>query len=143
MGTRDGLDGSRAARVLIAEDCEVNSGILTAMLEDLGHAVVRAVDGEAAVDLFAQQRFDLVLMDLSMPNADGFEATRRIRLFESRHRLPRTPVVATTSVADEDCRAQCVDAGFDDYLCKPVDLYRLRERCDRWLARKPGLADAA
>ena len=120
------------ARVLLAEDNEINREIAVAMLERAGMRVDTAADGNEAVQRAAAQRYDLVLMDLHMPGADGTEATRRIR------RLPahaHTPIVALTANTFHEDRLACAAAGMDDFLTKPVSPETLYSALKRWLGR--------
>ncbi|GIW95372.1 MAG: hypothetical protein KatS3mg110_3413 [Pirellulaceae bacterium] len=89
-----------------------------------GHECWLANNGAEAVSLHQTQSFDLILMDVEMPELDGFEAARRIRRSES-HGMQRTPIVALTAHAVSGFREQCLAAGMDDYLTKPVEPDRL------------------
>ncbi len=113
--------------VLLAEDNPVNSIVAKAMLESLGATVETAGDGHAAYAAFQRGNFDLVLMDCSMPGMDGFQATREIRRWESEtgNSTRRTPIVALTAHALAEERTQCLAAGMDDHLTKPVRRQRL------------------
>jgi CheY-like chemotaxis protein len=111
-------------RVLLAEDNKVNQRVAQRFLERLGHTVVVASDGREAVDVWQQERFDLVLMDIQMPEMDGFEAVAAIREAE-QVRGGRTPVIALTAHAMSGDRERCLAAGMDGYLTKPVKLAQL------------------
>ncbi len=126
--------------VLLAEDSAINAEIVTALLHDLSCTVVRAVDGEQAVQLFRQERFDLVLMDCQMPVMDGFEATGQIRQFEQERSAaaPRsarssTPIIALTANSLAGDRERCIAAGMDDHVAKPFRRSQLRATMARWL----------
>ena len=106
-------------RVLLAEDHPVNQKVAVRMLEHLGHRVVVAPHGVAALAALEKQRFDVVLMDLQMPEMDGFEALRAIREREEE-RGEHLPVIALTAHAMQGDRERCLDAGFDGYLAKPI-----------------------
>jgi PAS domain S-box-containing protein len=113
-------------RVLLAEDHPVNQKVAVRMLEGLGHSAVVAPDGAQALRELASGGFDLVLMDVQMPEMDGFEAVRAIRAGESgtdRH----LPVLALTAHAMQGDRERCLDAGFDGYLAKPIRRADLEE----------------
>ena len=116
-------------RILLAEDGLVNQRVAIGFLEKRGHQVVVAHDGMEAVDLVSREAFDLVLMDVHMPNLDGYEATIAIRNSESgtaRH----IPIVAMTAAAMKGDREKCLTAGMDDYVAKPFepeDLFRAVE----------------
>jgi two-component system sensor histidine kinase/response regulator len=129
-----------AARILIAEDNAVNQEVATGMLEAMGCRTVSAPNGRAAFRLFAQEKFDAVLMDCEMPIMDGIEATRRIREVEAMAQaLPdgtpnrRTPIIALTAHALNEVRQKCLAVGMDDFLVKPFDDRQLAETLLRWL----------
>lgn len=119
-------------KVLIVEDNRVNQKVAAGMLKKLGYSSEIAANGIEALSKLTENDFELILMDCQMPEMDGFEATREIRLKEqgtNRH----TPVVAMTAhVADGD-EAKCLAAGMDDYLAKPVRLEDLSARLRRWI----------
>jgi signal transduction histidine kinase/ActR/RegA family two-component response regulator len=122
---------SHALRVLLVEDNAINQRIAERMLTKRGHAVTAAFDGAEAVRLAAAEEFDVILMDCQMPVMDGFEATRRIRASEQesdRH----VPILAMTANAMAGDREQCLAAGMDDYLPKPVKQDALLECVERW-----------
>ena len=121
------------ARVLLAEDNPVNRELTRMMLERLGCQVDVAEEGEAAVGLIRQRRYDIVLMDGEMPGVDGLEATRRIRDFESAGGGRRTPVIAVTAHALTEDRERYLGAGLDDYLSKPFTLAQLEAVLRRWV----------
>ncbi|MCC3244600.1 response regulator [Methylocystis sp. WRRC1] len=116
---------------LVAEDNDVNALILTRHLEKLGASVTRARNGAEAVELVraaigdASPPFDVIVMDLFMPELDGREATRRIRDAEARAGAPRTPILALTASAQEEDESAARAAGVDAFLTKPVDFSRL------------------
>jgi signal transduction histidine kinase/ActR/RegA family two-component response regulator len=110
--------------VLLAEDNKVNQRVAQRFLERLGHQVTVANDGREAVECWRQQPFDLVLMDVQMPEMDGFEAVAAIREAESALGT-RTPVIALTAHAMSGDRERCLAAGMDGYLTKPVKLAQL------------------
>ena len=123
-------EGKASIRVLLAEDNPVNSHLITALLEKLHYTVVNVVNGREAVDSIQNGGFDLVLMDLQMPEMDGLEATAAIRAAEvgtGRH----VPIIALTARALKGDREACLNAGADGYLSKPVrqpDLFGLIEQ---------------
>ncbi|SKA94685.1 PAS domain S-box-containing protein [Paucidesulfovibrio gracilis DSM 16080] len=116
-------------RVLLAEDNELNQEFLTFFLEDAGHTVRVAGNGKEVLQALSEERFDIVLMDIQMPEMDGMEATARIRRGESA--APSDiPIVALTAYAMKGDRERMLEAGMNDYLSKPVDmeaLYRIIE----------------
>jgi len=116
----------QAGRVLLVEDNVVNQMVAKALLERRGFEVVVAGNGRQGAELFQRGRFDLVLMDIQMPEMDGFEALAAIRAFEGGTG-GRTPVVALTAHALKEDRERCLAAGMDDYLSKPIEATRLYE----------------
>lgn len=114
-----GENTTRPLRVLLAEDHPVNQLFAQELLKRLGHRVVLARNGREAVDAFALEVFDLVLMDIQMPMMDGFEATAGIRAIDAR-RGTHTPIVAMTAHAMVGDREQCLAGGMDAYLSKPI-----------------------
>ena len=121
----------RRGRILLAEDNETNRLVACEMLEMAGYQVECALDGREAVEraLAPDRAFDLVLMDLQMPEMDGFEATARIR--ELRKDLP---IIAMTAHALESERQRCLDAGMNDHIAKPFEPEDLLTRIDAWIA---------
>lgn len=117
----------RPLRVLAAEDNAVSASVLKGMLEKLGHRAVFCSDGAAAVIAFskAAPKFDVLLLDYQMPIMDGLHATRKIRSIEQEQNQSRTPIIALTAHAFEEQRKQCLDAGMDSYLSKPISLTKL------------------
>jgi two-component system, sensor histidine kinase and response regulator len=120
--------GSRPLRVLVAEDNLINQKIALELIRQAGHQPSLAQNGREALALAASARFDLILMDLNMPEMDGLEATRRLRESEKASNLAPTPVIALTATAAEGEREACFAAGMNDILVKPIrsrDLVRL------------------
>jgi signal transduction histidine kinase/CheY-like chemotaxis protein/HPt (histidine-containing phosphotransfer) domain-containing protein len=122
-------------QVLLVEDNPVNQRVATLMLTDLGCRVSVAADGQQALDALERQAFDLVLMDCQMPVMSGFEATRRIRAAEYGAGR-RTPIVAMTANAMQGDEEQCLQAGMDGYLSKPVRKQQLLAELQRWAHEK-------
>ena len=119
-------------KVLIAEDNQINRKLAERMMKRLGYEVFEAENGEEAANLFSSVHFDLVLMDVQMPGTDGLEATRRIRLYESKQTDGRhVPVIALTANALEGDGETCLNAGMDAYLKKPVKLEVLKAEIER------------
>jgi PAS domain S-box-containing protein len=125
-------------RILMAEDNRINVLLATNLLTKMGHRVDTVGDGKEALEALARAPYDLVLMDVHMPEMDGLEATRRIRRAEGSTRGKRsrpglrTPIVALTANAMEGDRQICLDAGMDDFLTKPLDLEALRAILKRY-----------
>ena len=124
---------SLAAHVLVVEDHPVNREVAGAVLESIGCSVSLADDGRQAVEACRDGRFDLILMDIQMPNMDGREATRAIRADEAARGLPPMPIIALTANALSEDREACLAAGMDDYLVKPVSGEQLWAVLSRWL----------
>jgi len=120
-------------RVLVAEDNPVNQRIAQQLLRKRKLAVTLADDGRQAVDAFEAGRFDLVLMDVQMPEMDGFEAVAAIRALEHSQGRPHTPIVAVTAHAMVGDREKCLEAGMDAYLSKPLRRQLLFELVDELL----------
>nr|WP_286177869.1 response regulator [Rhodopirellula sp. JC639] len=133
QSSADATKEYRKLKVLLAEDGEVNRKVAIGLLTHQGHEVQVAEDGVEAIEALEQQRFDLVLMDVQMPNMDGIEATRIIR--ESEHNVDRhTPIIAMTAGAMKGDQEDCLEAGMDGYVSKPIDpekLFEVMERCVR------------
>ncbi|MFN0055963.1 MAG: response regulator [Planctomycetales bacterium] len=121
-------------KILLAEDSLYNQKLAVSLLERKGHTVMVACNGAEAVALLQAQSFDLVLMDVQMPEMDGHEATRVIRRFEGE-RNRHTPIVAMTAQAMKGDRELCLEAGMDEYLTKPVRASELYEMIDTIVAR--------
>jgi hypothetical protein len=115
----------RALHLLAAEDNAVNREVLAAMIDLAGHRVTFAEDGAAAVRAAQAQPFDLVLMDLHMPELDGIGATRAIRAMAGP--MARVPIVALTADVFPETRARCLEAGMNDFLTKPIGLPELTQ----------------
>jgi CheY-like chemotaxis protein len=111
-------EGFRHLRVLLAEDNAVNALLASVLLRKVGHHVTHVVTGRKALDALALNEFDLILMDVQMPEMDGMEATAEIRRSEARTRR-HIPIVAFTAHAMAEDRKRFLDAGADGYLTKP------------------------
>ncbi len=118
--TRASSESARALQVLLVEDHPINQILATTLLKKWGHTVVLAKNGQEAVDLFASQSWDIVLMDMQMPVMGGLEATQLIRAQELAMGQ-RVPIVAMTANAMESDRQACLEAGMDDHLAKPFN----------------------
>jgi CheY-like chemotaxis protein len=118
-----GSERDRPLRVLLAEDNAVNQMLALKAIEKMGHSVVVVGNGADAVRVHADQHFDLILMDLQMPEMDGFAATSAIR--ENETGSSPTPIVAVTAHAMHGDRERCLAAGMTDYISKPIDLKAL------------------
>ncbi len=128
-----------AGRILVAEDTPLNIRIVELALAKLGPQAQFVTDGRQALELIASgQHFDLVLMDLRMPEMDGLQATRAIRALEAERGWPRLPVVALTANAYAQDRSRCEQAGMDDFLAKPLNFKELTRVLARWLPDATG-----
>jgi len=125
--------GRTAAKILLVEDNPANARVTKALLETLGCTVITAVNGVEAVAAYLREPYDLVLMDCQMPEMDGYQATRIIRRHEQQ--LGRvTPIIALTAHAMDGTREECLAAGMDDQLSKPLALTALTAKLAEWLA---------
>lgn len=128
MGRRDQM-----TKILLVEDNEANRDMLSRRLVRKGFEVVMALDGQQAVDMAASENPDLILMDMSLPVIDGWEATRRVK---SERTTRAIPVIALTAHAMAGDREKALDAGCDDYDTKPIDFSRLLEKISVLLAQE-------
>ena len=146
-GTPEPVVGPRPLRILLAEDHIVNQKVAVRMLQGMGHEATVAPDGRKAVEAWESGRFDLILMDVQMPEMDGFEALAAIRSRE-RPAGGHMTIIALTAHAMKGDRERCLDAGFDDYLTKPIRSVELRQALENWSVRLacapvPGARDGA
>jgi two-component system, cell cycle response regulator DivK len=120
------------AKILLVEDNEMNRDMLSRRLLRKGYEVVMAVDGEQAVAMAQSEKPDLILMDMSLPVIDGWEATRRVKASEASSGIP---IIALTAHAMSGDRERAIGAGCDDYDTKPIEMPRLLAKIDALLAR--------
>lgn len=132
-------ENSHEPCILIAEDNPVNQLVVQGLLKKRGYRVRLASNGATAVAEYHRNPsdFQLILMDCEMPELDGFEATRQIRLLERLHQWPSVPIIALTAHVLEEQRAYGTEVGMNDFLGKPLDIQRLYATLDRYLARQP------
>jgi len=126
----------RKTRVLLAEDNKVNQMLAVALLKKRGYDVTVADNGREAFDLVQRSEFDVVLMDVQMPELDGFEVTALVRASEADSSR-RLPIIAVTAHAMEGDRQRCLEAGMDDYVGKPIDPDKLEAAIQRWTGTLP------
>ena len=126
-------------KILLVEDNEMNRDMLSRRLGRRGYEVVMAMDGEQAVALAQSAAPDLILMDMSLPVLNGWDATRRIKGSPATQSIP---IIALTAHAMADDREKAMAAGCDDYDTKPVDLERLLPKIERLLKRSARSASA-
>ncbi|GAC1660545.1 MAG: hypothetical protein NVS9B4_11670 [Candidatus Acidiferrum sp.] len=131
----DARDPADCLRVLLAEDNSVNRLLATRLLEKRGHRVVLAANGREALEALEKESFDLVLMDVQMPESDGLEATMMLRQKE-KNTAAHVPVVALTAHAMKGDRERCLAAGMDHYLSKPIRSQELDEILETYLTRR-------
>ena len=124
------------ARILIVEDNELNRDMLSRRLQRRGYDILVATDGEQGVEQARSESIDLILMDMSLPGLDGWEATRLLKADAATKKLP---IIALTAHAMSSDREKAMEAGCDDYDTKPVDLVRLQGKIENWLT-KTGVA---
>ena len=117
-------------RLLYVEDNEMNRDMLSRRLQRRGFEVLIAGDGEQGVAMAAAEKPDLILMDMSLPVLDGWQATRRLKAAPDTRRIPIIGLTAHAMATDRD---KCLEAGCDDYDTKPVELGRLLEKIERLL----------
>jgi len=118
------------AKILLVEDNEMNRDMLSRRLERKDYQVVIAVDGQQAIDFAATENPDLILMDMSLPVIDGWEATRRLKASEATRQIP---IIALTAHAMPEDERKAREAGCDDYDTKPIELARLLGKIDSLL----------
>ena len=124
--------------ILIAEDNKVNQKVAQGMVHKLGHSMVAADNGRHALELLATGRFDIVLMDLQMPEMGGLEATRQIRVGAAGEQNRDIPIIAMTGHATRQDRQACLNAGMNGYLSKPISSERISEAIEALYAATPG-----
>lgn len=120
--------------ILIVEDNEMNRDMLSRRLRFKGYEILMAVDGQLGIDVARAKTPDLVLMDMSLPVVDGWEATRQLK---GDAALEHIPIIALTAHAMANDRQKALDAGCDDYDTKPIDLARLLGKIEALLSRSP------
>jgi PAS domain S-box-containing protein len=125
----------RQARILVAEDQEANRQVLLAILQDLGYRGDAVANGSEAVNALETRPYDLVLMDCQMPEMDGYEATRAIRDPATQVLNPRIAIVALTANSMPEDRENCIAAGMDDHISKPIEPDILSQTLQKWLSR--------
>ncbi len=122
-----------AARVLLVEDNPVNAKLASRLLEKCGCDVTPADNGLRALECLAEQSFDLVFMDIQMPEMDGYEACEHIR---ADRRWQRLPIIAMTAHAMQGDRQRCLDAGMDDYVSKPINAEEVKDIVEKWTTNR-------
>ena len=121
-------------RILIVDDMEINREILASMLEDSGAVIDKAQNGNEAVKMFSQNKYDLLLIDLHMPVMDGFTASKIIRATDFAW-AKTIPIISVSAESNPELHAKCKDAGISDHLPKPVEMEPLRKIIAKWLPK--------
>jgi two-component system, cell cycle response regulator DivK len=124
-------------KILLVEDNEMNRDMLSRRLQRKGYEVVLALDGQSGVEMSQTQAPDLVLMDMSLPVLDGWEATRRLKTDASTRHIP---IIALTAHAMSSDREKALEAGCDDYDTKPVELPRLLAKIEALLRARENVS---
>ena len=127
-------NANNGLKVLVAEDNEVNQMVIKAMLQKMGCTTTIASNGAHAVKAFKENKFDIILMDISMPVMDGIAATAEIRKLQEQSG-DNTPLIGVTAHAMREDQQRCIDAGMDDYLPKPVKESPLLDVISKWVNR--------
>jgi two-component system sensor histidine kinase/response regulator len=130
---RELVESFGGARILVAEDNAVNREVALSLMADLGFSIDCAENGRQAVEMVGKHDYDLILMDMQMPELDGVEATREIR---GRHGKRQVPIIALTANAFDDDRQRCLDAGMNGHVAKPVEPATLFTALRRWLPQR-------
>lgn len=120
-------------KVLLVEDNEMNRDMLSRRLERKGYLISMAVDGNEALHMARSERPDLILMDMGLPEIDGWEVTRQLKASEETRAIP---IIALTAHAFSEDRERALGAGCDDFDTKPIELPRLLEKIERLLGRQ-------
>jgi len=116
--------------ILVVEDNEINQKMVNSLLTRRGHTVELAGSGLVAISAAGRKRYDVILMDVQMPDLDGFEASRQIRAAQGPNQ--QTPIIAMTAHVMPGDRQRCLDAGMVDYISKPIDTRKLFQILERW-----------
>ncbi|MCL4830014.1 MAG: PAS domain S-box protein [Caldilinea sp.] len=127
----------QGVRVLVAEDNAVNQQVALGILRRMGVHAEAVASGIEAIEALKQAPYDIVLMDVQMPEMDGIEATQHIRCGNDGVPHPQIPIIAMTAHALQSDRDRCLEAGMNDYISKPVKPQELRDALEKWLVREP------
>ena len=129
----DSTHSIRGAKVLLAEDNEINQEIAIELLEDVGLVVTVANNGKEAVEKAEQFTYDCILMDMQMPEMDGYEATRTLR---KKSQFKKLPIIAMTANAMAGDREKCLEAGMNDHVSKPINIKELFDALIKWIPKQ-------
>lgn len=136
----NGSGGTPIAKILLVEDNEMNRDMLSRRLQRKGYEVLLAIDGQAGINMATSEAPDIVLMDMSLPVLDGWEATRLLKAAPATRHLP---VIALTAHAMSGDRDKALEAGCNDYDTKPIDLSRLLGKIEVLLGAAAAPKDSA
>jgi CheY-like chemotaxis protein len=125
----------RKVRILLADDNVVNQQVALKILSRLGYQADAVANGQEALEALARESYDLVLMDVQMPEMDGFEATAEIRNHKSDVLDHNIPIIAMTAHAMKGDRERCLEAGMDDYASKPINPKVLSQKIEQWVLK--------
>jgi len=125
-----GTEQTDKGNILLVEDNPVNQKVTSLIIKRLGYSVTIANNGQEAVELCIESLFDIILMDLSMPVMDGFEATTQIRKQDNLN--TKTTIIALTGHAFDEHRKRCEEVGINDFMTKPFDLFKLKSKLDHY-----------
>jgi CheY-like chemotaxis protein len=126
---------SKVLNILLVDDVKVNLIVLSSMLQQWGHVIETASNGKQAIELVKDHSYDLIFMDCQMPEMDGYECTRKIRLLETGALDPKVPIIAVTAHAMTGDKERCLESGMDDYISKPIDHGELQSKLMKWMAK--------
>jgi CheY-like chemotaxis protein len=135
--SRSILAGSQRRKILIVEDNEVNQLVISGMLDDDALDIEFANNGVLGIKAYGEFKPDLVFMDVSMPEMNGYDATAEIRKYEKTMQLAACPIIALTANAMQGDREKCLHAGMDDFMSKPVIMDDLHALVRKWLSKPP------
>jgi CheY-like chemotaxis protein len=124
--------GKGAMRILIVEDSDINQKVARALAEKAGYRCEVAANGIEALAAIRERPYDVILMDVQMPEMDGYTATRRVRALAGL--IARTPIVGMTANAMKGDREKCLEAGMDDYIAKPINTKEFLQKVEYWAA---------
>jgi CheY-like chemotaxis protein len=127
-------DQKQSMQILLADDNIINQKVALHLLGKFGYKAQAVSNGKEVLEYLARQPYDLILMDIQMPEMDGYEATRSIR--KSQNAYNQIPIIAMTANAMKGDDEKCFEAGMDDYLAKPIDPTLLQEKIDHWIGKK-------
>ncbi len=124
----------QSVRILLVEDNELNQKFAIAVVRKLGHLLDIAPNGRIGVDFYQNKSYDLILMDIQMPEMNGIEATLAIRKLEAEEgKGAHIPIIAVTAFAMEQDKRNCMEAGMDDFLAKPYKPFELEQKINQYI----------